>query len=350
MDAKPQPDLLSGKRMVFASEFQQGGTGQGLAYGFRQLGWAVHEIDQRAYFPKVDGALARGALKALHSSFKKTYNGAITDAARMTRPHVFLTVKGTNIEAATLNALRQAGITTVMMHPDYHFSYPGVDQTTYSAYDLFVTTKSFQVDYLRNALGDRKVALVHHGYCNLVHHPVNQEVEPAIDVLYVGNYSREKAHWLSQLIELIPDVTIRILGFAWNRAEQTNLKGATQGYGLTGDNYARAIQQARINIALHGDRKEPEGWQDLVSTRTFEIPACRGFMLHIDNAEIRSLFEPGREVGVFASVKDLAAQIRHYLARPQERLEMIERAYARCVPAYSYNARAAEIARLIEKA
>lgn len=336
--------------MVFASEFQQGGTGQGLAYGFRQLGWAVHEVDQRAYFPRTSGIFTRAALKLLQPMFRGAYNEAIVDAARMTNPHVFVTVKGTNIDARMLHALRQAGITTVMVHPDYHFSYSGVDRTTYSAYNIFVTTKSFQVEYLRKALGDRNVAFVHHGYCDLVHRPVTQEVEPAIDVLYVGNYSREKAHWLSQLIDLIPGVSFRILGFAWDRAEQANLRGAIQGYGLTGENYARAIQLARINIALHGDRKEPEGWQDLVSTRTFEIPACKGFMLHIDNPEIRSLFVPGLEIGVFASVEELAAKIRHYLAHPQERLEMIERAYARCVPAYSYSARAAEIARIIGKA
>lgn len=336
--------------MVFASEFQQGGTGQGLAYGFRQLGWAVHEVDQRAYFPKANGPLARTAMKPLQASFKTAYNGAIVDAARITSPDVFVTVKGNGIEAKTLATLRAWGLKTVMFYPDRDFEHGGLDRNSFSLYDHFVTTKSYHVEVLRKALDEDKVAFVHHGYCDLVHRPFTQEVEPAIDVLYVGNYSREKAHWLSQLIDLIPGVSFRILGFAWDRAEQTNLRSAIQGYGLTGDNYARAIQLARINIALHGDRKEPEGWQDLVSTRTFEIPACKGFMLHIDNPEIRSLFEPGREIGVFASVEELAAQIRHYLARPQERLEMIERAYAHCVPAYGYAARAAEIARLLASA
>lgn len=336
--------------MVFASEFQQGGTGQGLAYGFRQLGWAVHEVDQRAYFPRASGNFTRAAVKLLQPRFKRTYNEAIVDAARMTSPDVFVTVKGSGIEAKTLATLRAWGLKTVMFYPDRDFEHGGLDRNSFSLYDHFVTSKSYHVEVLRKALDEDKVAFVHHGYCDLVHRPFTQEVEPAIDVLYVGNYSREKAHWLSQLIDLIPGVSFRILGFAWDRAEQTNLRGAIQGYGLTGDNYARAIQLARINIALHGDRKEPEGWQDLVSTRTFEIPACKGFMLHIDNPEIRSLFEPGREIGVFASVEELAAKIRHYLAHPQERLEMIERAYARCVPAYSYSARAAEIARLIGKA
>jgi spore maturation protein CgeB len=70
-------------------------------------------------------------------------------------------------------------------------------------------------------------------------------------------------------------------------------------------------------------------------------------MLHIDNHEVRELFEPGREIDVFASEDELIEKITHYLGRPELRREMIERAYARCVPAYGYNARAVLISRVI---
>jgi spore maturation protein CgeB len=113
---------------------------------------------------------------------------------------------------------------------------------------------------------------------------------------------------------------------------------------VVGDSYARILQRARINIGIHSGPSGPFGWQDLVSTRTFEIPACKGFMLHIDNEGVRTLFEPGVEIDVFSTPDNLCEKIDYYLVRGLLRREMIERAYERCVPAYSYDMRAAAIA------
>jgi spore maturation protein CgeB len=80
-----------------------------------------------------------------------------------------------------------------------------------------------------------------------------------------------------------------------------------------------------------------------VSIRTFEIPACKGFMLHIDNDEIRTVYDVGREIDVFATPAELAKKIEYYLANPSKRGAMVESAYTRCVPAYSYRSRAEAI-------
>ena len=341
--------MLTGKRMVFATEFQLGGTGQGLAHGFRELGWAVQEVDYRQFFPVQTSRAARMLIKPLQPMFRAAYNEGILAVAKMDQPEVFVTVKGSHIDAATLKALSSRGIRTVNYYPDYHFEYPGLDQDLLDAYDFFITSKSFQCEYLSKRLGAERVAFVHHGYCDLVHRPSLDRIQPVTDVLYAGNYSVEKERLLGKLKRLLPDLNLRILGFRWNVATDEALRPNIHGHGLHGDNYARAIQLARINIALHGDKKEPEGWQDLVSTRTFEIPACKGFMLHIDNAEIRTLFEPGREIDTFVDVQDLAAKLKHYLSVPDQRAAMIERAYGRCVPTYGYSARAKQINALLAK-
>jgi hypothetical protein len=93
---------------------------------------------------------------------------------------------------------------------------------------------------------------------------------------------------------------------------------------------------------------DASGWQDLVSTRSFEIPACKGFMLHVDNPEIRQLYDVGSEIDVFSSEEDLCAKITFYLEHESIRKTMIEKAYKRCVPSYSYDQRAKEIASLIK--
>lgn len=339
--------MLTGKRMVFAAEFQSGGTGHGLAHGFRELGWAVQEVECRQFFPRLSSRPGRLLLKPLQPQFRAAYNAAILETVGRDGPQVFVTVKGTLIQRDTLERLRRRGIKTVMYYPDYHFDFADLNGDSLDVYDLFVTTKSFQVGYLEKLLGRDRVAFVHHGYCDLVHRPLRAVVEPVADVIYVGNYSADKERWLGALTRLIPDVDLRVVGFAWDRATDPELRPRIHGHGYHGDNYARVLQLARINIALHGDKHGPDGWQDLVSTRTFEIPACKGFMLHVDNAEIRTLFEPESEIGLFSTPDELARSIRHYLARPDLRRAMTERAYARAVPAYSYAARAKEIDALI---
>jgi spore maturation protein CgeB len=71
-------------------------------------------------------------------------------------------------------------------------------------------------------------------------------------------------------------------------------------------------------------------------------------MLHIDNPEIRQLYDVGQEIEVFSNVEDLSKKIEFYLANESIRQQMIDKAYSRCVPAYSYDQRAIEIAALIE--
>jgi spore maturation protein CgeB len=341
--------MLTGKRLVFASEFHSGGTARGLAHGFRALGWAVQEVDTRQSFPHLPNRAARLLLKPLQGQLRAGYNQSTLEAATRDQPQIFLTVKGSYIAADTLHALRARGIKTVNYYPDRDFDRPDIEAASLDAYDLFITTKPYQVDALTQRLGAARVGMVHHGHCDMTHVPAREPVSPAFDVLYVGNYSQEKQRWLGQLARLLPDVDIRIVGFAWDRNTDPVLRPRIHGHGYHGDNYARVLQQARIVISLHGDRKEPEGWQDMVSTRTFEIPACKAFMLHIDSEEVRTLFEPETEIGVFSTAEELAKGVRRYLADPALRAAMIEKAFNRCTPAYGYAARARSVEALIQE-
>jgi spore maturation protein CgeB len=119
------------------------------------------------------------------------------------------------------------------------------------------------------------------------------------------------------------------------------------GAPLTGDYFARAIEETRINLAIHHGEVGRHQWQDLTSTRTFEIPAAGGFMLHVDNDEIRSLYEAGREIDVFADVDTMIERIGYYLEHDNERAMIALAGRDRCVPAYSLEQRAREIGELL---
>ncbi len=333
---------MTGKRIVLAAEFWFGATGSGLAHGLRKQGWDVHELDMQSFFLQRGSLPARLAARLMRRWSVHAYNAAILQAVDEMRAHAFLTVKGLWLLPETLRQIAARSVASVMYYPDFHFEYDGLDQATFPLYDLFLTTKSFQLDHLRKLLDPSRVALVHHGYSDLVYYPrceAVQEADYAADVTYVGNYTPAKERWLRSIAERLSDARLSVVGHFWENVQDAALRRRLLGFGLSGDFYARMIQLSRINIAIHGGPRAPGGWEDVVSTRTFEIPACKGFMLHIDNAEVRTLFEAGREIDVFASEDELIDKITYYLARPELRRQMIERAYARCVPAYGYAAR-----------
>jgi spore maturation protein CgeB len=338
--------MIDSKSAVIATEFRYGSTGAGLAHGMRRQGWAVREVDSRCYFPAGGSFAARIGGRLLRGVNTDAYNADILADVDRYEATVFLTVKGLDLYPQTLEALRARGVSTVNVYPDVHFQHAGLDETALSLFDLFVTTKSFQIAGLNKLLGADRVRFLHHGYVDGVQQPHFEslaESDFVADVTYVGNHTAYKEEWLSAVAREMPGIRLSIVGWRWDSAADPELRKRAIGYALDGDAYSCLLQRSRINVAFHAGPTGPDGWEDMVSTRTFEIPACKGFMLHIDNPEVRSLYEPEREIGVFADKTELTERISHYLAVPALRTAMIERAYARTVPAYGYDARAATI-------
>jgi len=342
------------RTMVFAGEFWEGSGCQGLADGFERAGWAVQRVDLGHFFSDAAGDfILRGINRLVADRHRRNYCRAVLDAVRLVDPDIFFTVKGSFIDRDALTEIRSRGVELVMFYPDFHFSHAGTELETIKLYDLVFTSKSFQLDFLRRAFPKQRVEFVHHGYCSSVHRPYlvsMQESDYEYDIMFIGNHSPHKFDWMLDLRQRQPARRFGIIGNRWlDYVERTILEPCLIANAALGFAYARFMQKSRINVAVHAGRVPGSGdWEDLVSTRTFEIPAAKGFMLHIDNEEVRSLFGPASEIGVFSSGEELANQIDFYLAHPEMRAKMIERAYRRCVPAYSYDTRAQQMTELME--
>lgn len=336
-------------RAVMATEFLHGSTGRALAQGLRSEGWDVAELDLGAYLGRAHGLVHRIGSRLLTPLTMAAYNRDLIALCEQVEAEVMITVKGTYISGTTLKLLRAAGIRCVNFYPDFHFDHNGIDAGDFRFYDFFATTKSFQLDALRTMLPAENVGLVHHGYAPLVHvRPATPAPEPLWDVSYIGNPSTYKRDFLIAIAENFPDLRFAVIGNRWaTHARGTALERHIVPYPLTGDFFARAIAQSRINVALHLGPHQPSGWYDRVSTRTFEIPSIGGFMLHIDNDEVRSLYVADVECALFSDTKSLCSQIERYLADDDARTAIAAAGHARCVPAYSMDARATELAALL---
>lgn len=337
-------------RMMIASEFIHGSTARGLVGGFRALGWDVAEVDLLHFVVRGRGRLARGAARLLWNNSIAEYNAEILRAAELNKIELLLTIKGVNITRSTVERLRANGTRVVVFYPDVLFDHAGVDEAVLAATDLIVTSKSYHAPYLDKLVGPERHAFVHHGYCPSAHsrrHALGA-IPYRWDIGFIGNASPHKAEHLAAVARAFPDQRFVVIGNGWtDMAKGTPLAPFVLGAPLTGDYFARAIEETRINLAIHHGEVGRDKWQDLTSTRTFEIPAAGGFMLHVDNDEVRTLYEPGREIDVFAGEEQLIERIGHYLANEAERAAIAEAGHGRCVPAYSLEARAGEIAALL---
>jgi hypothetical protein len=322
----------------------------GLANGFEAMGWKVYPIDLGSFSIKSESLVARIYKRLRKPVSIQQYNQAIRDCVSAMKPTAFLTVKGSNVSRETLEFIRAAGIASINYYPDAHFNHPGVDESLFSFYDRFYTTKSFQVDYLKRLLDPDRIEFMHHGFLQTFHTPpVTEPSEKfSTDIVYIGNHSLEKERWLAAIQQSAPKAQMKIYGNRWGNNASKKILGPSICCGpVYGSDYAAAIYGAKINLGIHMGVLDQSGWYDLVSTRTFEIPACKGFMLHIDNSEIRQLFTPGVEIDVFNNVDELCEKIDLYLSHNDLRLNMVESAFKRCVPAYSYDERARAIAKWI---
>ncbi len=340
------------RNVLFAGDFWHGASERAIAQGLRNLGHNVQEVALLDHFLRSPNLALRVAGRLLTPFGRRAYNAEILRAAAAIGPGLFLTLKGSFLAPETLAALRAIGMRTALVYPDRHFDYPDVDRSVIRDVDLLITTKSFHRDYLDDLRGPGRSFMVHHGYSPMAHWPHwdrMSEDDYHYDIAYVGMPDPYKAKWLAGLAGALPHRRMLIVGERWGEyAPGTPLADCRLMGRVTGDLMAELIQRSRVNIAIQLG-PGPNGWRDHVSTRTFEIPACKGFMLHEDNEEIRTLFEPGTEIDVFDTPGSLHAQVEHYLARPDRRSEMIERAYRRAVPAYSYYERARELMAVVRR-
>ena len=344
--------MTDNRRIVVAGNFWLGSAADGLTQGLRKLNWDICNVEMQNHFIQSSWKALRIASKAINRLSIASYNKAVLEAVETLQPRAFLTLKGSYLTSDTLGRIKSRSIKTLLYYTDFHFEHADVDQETFAFYDHIFTNNSFVGQFLEKRLGSERVSLLYFGYSPHIHYPRLRQVgqkDYVADCGYVGNCTPYKVRWLDAIVSNLPDVNLIIIGNGWTeRARNTPLEKSIAGYQLVGDAYVRFIQQVRINIAFHMGPFGYQSWQDLVSMRTFEIPACKGFMLHIDNPEVRDLYEPGTEIDVFATSEDLCAKVRYYLARTELRHEMIEKAYKRCVPAYSYDVRAQAVARAIE--
>jgi spore maturation protein CgeB len=326
-----------------------GSCARACCMALRRLGCEVVDIDYETVFPQLRQKTSRAILRLLHQRFVREYNDLLIETASWFKPDVFLAFKGLSIETTTLERLRKAGVTLYNYYPDPSpFQVDNNARTVIDSlwdYDCVFYTKR---QWIGQPFLDkfRKSVFVPHGYDPEVHRPwsldARDQLDYGHDVSVIAAHSNHKEKILGELISLMPALDLAIWGNGWEeRCQSPRLKPYIRGYAVTGSAYAKAICAAKINLALMNGF--PPGFEDQTTTRTYEISACGGFMLHERSAELLTLFAENNEMACFETTEELATKIEYYLAHAEERNKIARAGYRRCVPAYSYDNRMGEV-------
>jgi len=338
-------------RIFCVGENWYGSSSRSCIDAFRRLGHNAFNVDPHTFFPKLGMWTSRAAARLLRFRLVEEFNRRILKDAESFHPDIFVAFHGMYVERSTLQSLRRNGISLYDFFPDTSaFAFGKWLPKSLPEYDCIFYTKPFWYDDTSKRIRLKAGCLLPHGFNPMLHRPyeldARDRAEFGCDVSFIATHSSYKENILRELIACRPGLDFHIWGNGWiERCKSTTLRRCIMGFPLIGDNFPKAIQAAKINLAIMMGPRVGTSFMDLTTSRTYQIPAAGGFMLHQRNPEVLELYRENEEIACFESAAELAEKIDYYLAHQEEREAIARAGHARCVPAYSYDNRMAELLR-----
>lgn len=338
-------------RVLVLHENWLGSTGRTGAEALRRLGCQVFDIDEQTIFPSATRLSSRAVRRMSRSVWVHELNDLVLKEAEWFRPGIFLAFKGQSLYVNTLRTLRTMGISLYNFFPDTSaFTHGRLLPKSLPEYDCIFYTKPFWYADVTKRVSLKAGYFLSHGYNPSLHCPVELDARDILDygcdVSFIAIHSSYKEEILEGLVSLRPNLNFCIWGNGWKeRCTSAALHQHIKGFPLVGERYIRAIQAARINLGIMNGPRYGASSGDHVTERSFQIPACGGFMLHQRNAEILDLYQEGEEMACFDSLEELVTKIDYFLSHPEERHRIARAGRLRCAPAYSFDNRMAELLR-----
>ncbi|MBC8029374.1 MAG: glycosyltransferase [Pyrinomonadaceae bacterium] len=240
------------------------------------------------------------------------------------KPHCLFVFKGNWVHPSLIEYCHRQTIPTVNYYPDVSFlSHGSYLPRALPLYDHVFTTKSYGVDDMNQQLGITRASFLPPGFDPELHRPVDISDEERhtyqCDVAFIGTWSPKKESLLSSLREKLPNINLKIWGCQWHKAQSPALKTCIVGHGVIGDEYTKAICGASICLGLLSEEGRGSSSGDLITARTFQIPACATLMLHERNPEVLRYFAEGIDAAFFGTPKELVEKVQYYLENDNER-------------------------------
>lgn len=306
------------------------GTCLDRANAFRRLGHQITHLDPRTMLPDsvwVDRILWRlgghwlawMALPALRRALQgQRFDLAYVDNGEWVSPSVVRLLKAHAPQVINYNIDDPTGPRDKQRFAAYRLAVPH--------YDLVAVVREDNLPELK-ALGARRMMRVWRSADEVEHAPrpltAEDHAQWDCDVLFLGTWMPERGPFLLDLVRR--GVPLTIQGGNWQKApEWPELKAHWRGGPIGGDDYAKAIQCAKVNLGLLS-----KGNRDLHTTRSLEIPALGGLFCAERTSEHMAMYEDGVEAVFWSDADECAQMCTELLADETKRLAIAARGHAR---------------------
>jgi hypothetical protein len=220
-------------------------------------------------------------------------------------------------------------------------------KATADLYDMFFVQRKVNIEELKT-VGAKNVVLCYRSFDPEFNRPIALEGRNLAfynnPIGFIGTYENMRAQYIAYLIQ--NNIPVYVTGNDWPNGEYWDIiKPYYKGPSVYGDEYIKTING--MDIALHFLR---HGNRDEQDSRTFELPACKVFMLAERSKLHLELFEENEEAVFFTSKEELLEKVKLYLSNKNERKRIAMNGYKRCLSSgYDHESRMRSVLHAIVK-
>jgi hypothetical protein len=341
----------SSLRVIVTRQNWPGCTGLSAANALARLGVGVQSVVEGEFLPFAWQSIPMRIVgKLIRKPAVWEFNAALIRLTELFRPHLVLVMKGQFVYPKSIRKLKELGALCICYYPDVSMLAHGpYIPKAMPEYDWIFTTKSFGPRDLADLFSVKNCSYLPHGYDPDVHKPrspgsTEEESQYGCDLSFIGGWSAGKEAVLTAIATALPDLSVKIWGSRWqNVAKGSSLAPFIQHRDIYSPAYALGVGGSKINLAMVHERVAGASSGDLITSRTFHIPACGGFMLHRRTPDLKEIFEEGVECAAFDDASEAVEQIKRFLGDEKARRAIAENGRRKVQSAHSWDHRAKTI-------
>lgn len=315
-------------------------VGRCCTFALRQLGNIVEEFEAPEFYGAFSALkkqrISVERLAGLENSFLQIISQTILAKAESFEPDLVLAQAQAPLSRQALQRLRRDKVATAMWFVEDFRVFP-YWKAFARHYDAFaVIQKDPFFDLLRES-GQENALYLPLAADPALHAPMQMSLVDqrryGADISFLGAGYPNRLAAFRQLVGL----DFKIWGNDWPSDPVLAPCMQRPGERISPEEAVKIFNATKINLNLHSSVKADPlvSGGDFVNPRTFELASCGAFQLVDKRSLLGELFSP-RELAVFEDMPGMLDLIQHYLARPEERRSMAERARARVLAEHSY--------------